>query len=110
MVVFFQAEDSIRDWSVTGVQTCALPFLVATDRDRGEDSEPGEESSVSVGVGAVGSDQRRGVHRQQIGRASCRERVSTSRAAVSSEKNRRTAPDGYSTRTTRAYVRERNRC
>src|SRR5438093_11498993 len=23
---FFQAEDSIRDWSVTGVQTCALPI------------------------------------------------------------------------------------
>src|SRR5437016_1814230 len=31
---FFQAEDGIRDWSVTGVQTCALPisnvFLIAT--------------------------------------------------------------------------------
>ena len=28
MVVFFffQAEDGIRDWSVTGVQTCALPI------------------------------------------------------------------------------------
>src|SRR5262249_59939827 len=27
---FFQAEDGIRYWSVTGVQTCALPiFLVA---------------------------------------------------------------------------------
>src|SRR5262249_58177450 len=26
-VVFFQAEDGIRDWSVTGVQTCALPIL-----------------------------------------------------------------------------------
>src|SRR5258706_3936215 len=24
---FFQAEDGIRDWSVTGVQTCALPIL-----------------------------------------------------------------------------------
>src|ERR1019366_10161960 len=27
-VVFFQAEDGIRDWSVTGVQTCALPLTV----------------------------------------------------------------------------------
>src|SRR5438046_3993688 len=27
-VVFFQAEDGIRDWSVTGVQTCALPIYV----------------------------------------------------------------------------------
>ena len=26
---FFQAEDGIRDWSVTGVQTCALPILFA---------------------------------------------------------------------------------
>src|SRR5262249_58933210 len=25
-VFFFQAEDGIRDWSVTGVQTCALPI------------------------------------------------------------------------------------
>src|SRR5437016_2394100 len=25
---FFQAEDGIRDWSVTGVQTCALPILL----------------------------------------------------------------------------------
>src|ERR1019366_10348590 len=23
---FFQAEDGIRDWSVTGIQTCALPI------------------------------------------------------------------------------------
>src|ERR1019366_10121904 len=29
---FFQAEACIRDWSVTGVQTCALPIY---DRDRG---------------------------------------------------------------------------
>src|SRR5437016_3487389 len=26
---FFQAEDGIRDWSVTGVQTCALPIFSA---------------------------------------------------------------------------------
>src|SRR5258706_7055690 len=25
---FFQAEDGIRDWSVTGVQTCALPIFI----------------------------------------------------------------------------------
>src|SRR5262249_59285502 len=25
-VFFFKAEDGIRDWSVTGVQTCALPI------------------------------------------------------------------------------------
>src|SRR5438046_10403820 len=27
VVFFFQAEDGIRDWSVTGVQTCALPIF-----------------------------------------------------------------------------------
>src|SRR5262249_56473207 len=26
---FFQAEDGIRDWSVTGVQTCALPISLS---------------------------------------------------------------------------------
>src|SRR5256885_7170900 len=29
---FFQAEDGIRDYKVTGVQTCALPI---SDRERG---------------------------------------------------------------------------
>src|SRR5256885_8986782 len=29
---FFQAEDGIRDYKVTGVQTCALPILRARDR------------------------------------------------------------------------------
>src|ERR1019366_1247330 len=32
---FFQAEDGIRDWSVTGVQTCALPIWHRGRRDRG---------------------------------------------------------------------------
>src|SRR5438093_11004131 len=31
-IFFFQAEDGIRDWSVTGVQTCALPIW----RQRGD--------------------------------------------------------------------------
>src|SRR5438093_13435877 len=38
---FFQAEDGIRDWSVTGVQTCALPIC------RGEES-PGLLGVVRV--------------------------------------------------------------
>src|SRR2546430_9800505 len=29
---FFQAEDGIRDLTVTGVQTCALPILIAIRR------------------------------------------------------------------------------
>src|SRR5262249_4402618 len=34
MFFFFQAEDGIRDWSVTGVQTCALPILVGGDQSQ----------------------------------------------------------------------------
>src|SRR3989339_1661901 len=30
---FFQAEDGIRDWSVTGVQTCALPISLPIDHN-----------------------------------------------------------------------------
>src|SRR5262249_56646619 len=30
---FFQAEDGIRDWSVTGVQTCALPICAVALHD-----------------------------------------------------------------------------
>src|SRR5262249_57090334 len=32
LIFFFQAEDGIRDWSVTGVQTCALPISPPTAR------------------------------------------------------------------------------
>src|SRR5258706_11098875 len=85
---FFQAEDGIRDWSVTGVQTCALPISA------------GQHAVVVAGMGialvvtvvmvvvmgvtvamalamrmrvALGLlAGRRGL---EIGRASCRERV-----------------------------------
>src|SRR5256885_12400365 len=32
MFFFFQAEDGIRDYKVTGVQTCALPICTELDR------------------------------------------------------------------------------
>src|SRR2546430_9380756 len=32
---FFQAEDGIRDLTVTGVQTCALPILVSRELEDG---------------------------------------------------------------------------
>src|SRR5690606_41086375 len=38
---FFQAEDGIRDFHVTGVQTCALPISFATRRDPEEAAGPG---------------------------------------------------------------------
>src|SRR2546430_8808102 len=31
VIFFFQAEDGIRDLTVTGVQTCALPISIARD-------------------------------------------------------------------------------
>src|SRR5258706_76567 len=46
MVFFFQAEDGIRYWSVTGVQTCALPISA--------DSGPScAAASPGVGEGGV---------------------------------------------------------
>src|SRR5437879_11587910 len=88
-IFFFQAEDGIRDTSVTGVQTCALPIFVKAALA----SALGHESlTVRVGgqVGAVDGDVRAHVRigdlqtredasdaaiEQEIGRASCRERV-----------------------------------
>src|SRR5258706_3908541 len=37
---FFQAEDGIRDWSVTGVQTCALPISAALAGERSRQLQP----------------------------------------------------------------------
>src|SRR5438093_10041715 len=61
-VFFFQAEDGIRDWSVTGVQTCALPIW----RRRGHDArqrEPGaaEERAVLGGGTLVAAGQHQHV-------------------------------------------------
>src|SRR5256885_11477249 len=86
---FFQAEDGIRDYKVTGVQTCALPIL-----------EAGYDIGPVRGVLVLGTDGRgRNDQRQrhgwsnrdqrgggwkavvagggftEIGRASCRGRV-----------------------------------
>src|SRR5260370_23138681 len=38
---FFQAEDGIRDSSVTGVQTCALPISLARAREEARDRRAG---------------------------------------------------------------------
>src|SRR5215213_7834217 len=59
---FFQAEDGIRDWSVTGVQTCALPIsgpdrphILTAPTTRGgamTAREPQEMAQVATEVGA----------------------------------------------------------
>src|SRR5437879_8444115 len=41
---FFQAEDGIRDTSVTGVQTCALPIYWIGKLRRGHSPNPAEDS------------------------------------------------------------------
>src|SRR5262249_57324444 len=45
------AEDGIRDWSVTGVQTCALPISGARRRQDGEDGEGRAEAVGERGGG-----------------------------------------------------------
>src|SRR5262249_56419656 len=58
---FFQAEDGIRDWSVTGVQTCALPICpsVANGRvyvmDRVADPVKGNPAQT---VSSTGKERR----------------------------------------------------
>src|SRR2546429_1298292 len=90
LIFFFQAEDGIRDVAVTGVQTCALPIswsLGRTWQAATSYQAPGQECYVSVErmLERVGPQERkiymdyeemerRGCL-EQIGRASCRERV-----------------------------------
>src|SRR5256885_8061788 len=54
---FFQAEDGIRDYKVTGVQTCALPI------SRGLPG--GSRQSLGYSHGAKNGLQRRRVREQQ---------------------------------------------
>src|SRR5438046_8819536 len=63
-VFFFQAEDGIRDWSVTGVQTCALPICEA---------QPAPVAQVEL-HGRRARPQVLGPQAGEIGRASCREK------------------------------------
>src|SRR5256886_13711835 len=87
-VFFFQAEDGIRDLTVTGVQTCALPIsldallglatssalpVVLDEFPYLARSTP-ELPSLLQRALSPRRPERRG-SRCQIGRASCRERV-----------------------------------
>src|SRR5437763_9219680 len=90
-VFFFQAEDGIRDTSVTGVQTCALPISYALQGNASVDpdlfgpakAELGWVIDLLRGRALPNLDE---YHQEptidpktklghQIGRASCRERV-----------------------------------
>src|SRR5258706_10861675 len=50
---FFQAEDGIRDWSVTGVQTCALPICLAQAAG-GDQRHEGAGHAVARAIGHGG--------------------------------------------------------
>src|SRR5256885_9195236 len=83
---FFQAEDGIRDYKVTGVQTCALPIFERVRRRHAEQDrrERQTEEGVTMAARILDGKQVAAVVRAevaaeagklQIGRASCRERV-----------------------------------
>src|SRR5699024_11962766 len=83
---FFQAEDGIRDRNVTGVQTCALPIssLMAVgmlSKQVGQTIRDCMPTAIKEGRTVPMHDQ--------IGRASCRERVEMSGGAVSTKKKNR---------------------
>src|SRR5256885_11209852 len=89
--VFFQAEDGIRDYKVTGVQTCALPICIVKSYPAAQALISGEQSKQdsSLVVSWESLERRKAeydelVHKKipansreiaEIGRASCRERV-----------------------------------
>src|SRR5262249_59188248 len=56
VLFFFQAEDGIRDWSVTGVQTCALPiYIVDPEQDHDVLSQPAVSHVVILlGINDIG--------------------------------------------------------
>src|SRR5260370_7206343 len=94
--VFFQAEDGIRDSSVAGVQTCALPIFavkpgrIASHRLHRDGLPEGLHCFVvASGLGqqlAQVAPGARVARLEEIGRASCRERVEISGVAVSLKK------------------------
>src|SRR5260370_26231352 len=85
-VFFFQAEDGIRDSSVTGVQTCALPIWMGTapsgedelawpaDDGAGEDLYPGDEYAAGEATGRHAAPAQRSEERR-VGKE-CRSRWS----------------------------------
>src|SRR5437879_13363610 len=95
MNVFFQAEDGIRDTSVTGVQTCALPIYQATAAALEADwPRAAELNQKLVEASPEDLEARNRLGRAfielgrldeakaEIGRASCRERGEVAGARV----------------------------
>src|SRR5690606_40594681 len=100
ILFFFQAEDGIRDFHVTGVQTCALPISsVNVASGSSTDSSSGSHSAQRAEVKPVSPARISAISGpplltcaaspSQIGRASCRERVEIGRVAAGGRQQRR---------------------
>src|SRR5205809_5581271 len=70
-VFFFQAEDGIRDVAVTGVQTCALPILLALVE------RPHPRAVVALALGSTAPRRRDGCNRRGIARSKSGRQLST---------------------------------
>src|SRR5436309_10554780 len=104
---FFQAEDGIRDFHVTGVQTCALPILRGAKQSQKDVLGTIDDANLRIyivwapknggrqqDVGRVTqivTDPRAAQYWDEIGRASCREGVYDWEVAVAGRKR---ADDG----------------
>src|SRR2546427_9751752 len=91
---FFQAEDGIRDLTVTGVQTCALPGAIALRHERPapQDLEEPPRQSGDPAAAAVRpgvARRRRRARAREIGRASCRKSVDLGGRRIIKKKTRR---------------------
>src|SRR5688500_19664822 len=75
---FFHAEDDIRDYKLTGVQTCALPISTSTRASTPRGSSPSRSRTRPPTRCATASPQ--------IGSASCRDRGSVMWVAESMRK------------------------
>src|SRR2546430_16735295 len=92
---FFQAEDGIRDLTVTGVQTCALPISPPPSPDGG--SRRARRASAACPRvlaprrvrGRSSRRRARGHGRREIGRAAWRGRVEISVVAGSLKKKKK---------------------
>src|SRR5438270_9708167 len=87
MILFFQAEDGIRDLTVTGVQTCALP--ISRDRTRvlvggaggGRGESGGEQQAQAGGREGHGASGVKRATGTRAARAARRSAIVTARRA-----------------------------
>src|SRR5256886_13668901 len=92
---FFQAEDGIRDLTVTGVQTCALPIFLAGDAEPVASLEGLEHGIVHLfGERRLGGlvVERQDGDRLDVGQAAALEAVRSGERRVGEECRSRWAP------------------